>query len=424
MQFPKLLQLRQKFPPSQPVDIATTLPAQFAESGLLQRLRPGSRIAVAVGSRGITNLAQIVRTVVEVLKGAGAAPFIIPAMGSHGGATPEGQASILAEYGVTEQVMGVPIEASLEVRQVGTTGDGVPVYVSTAALAADGIVIVNRIKPHTDFFGLLGSGVIKMMVIGLGKRQGAANFHVSAARLGYEHVLRTASRVIVQKAPILGGVGILEDQYHQTHRLAVMPAHEIESRENELFLESRALLPKLPFSDIDLLIVDRIGKNISGAGMDPNVIGRSVHGYSSFLGQKWPEGPIIRRIFVREMTPETHGNANGVGLADATTARLVRGIDPQSTYINALTALAPQGSKIPIYFETDREVLTHLLPSTGVGDLLQTRIVHIADTLNVERMAASEAYLSEIESHPGVEKLSDPEEMSFDAAGNLSALSA
>ena len=302
---------------------------------------------MGVGSRGITNLATIVGAVLDQLRGAGAQPFIIPAMGSHGGATPEGQRDVLTGYGVTEDAMGVPIRASLEVRQVGTSPDGVPVFCSVEALDADGISLINRVKPPPDVHGGLGSGLLKMSVIGLGKRAGASAMHSAASRLGFERVLRGMAVTQLRSAPILGGVAILENQFHDTARLVVVPRAEMETAEDALLVEARGLMPLLPFDEIDLLIVDRLGKNVSGAGMDPNVIGRGVQGYSSALKRDGRPSPFIRRIFVRDLTPETHGNAVGIGLADVTTSRLVRALDHRMTYRNSLTAPSQPCPNVP-----------------------------------------------------------------------------
>ena len=415
--FPRILRIRQNFPASPPLDIAATVAAEFAK--LRPRIQPGARIAVGVGSRGITHLAEIVAAVIAEIRSAGAQPFIFPAMGSHGGATPEGQREVLASYGITEGAMGVPILASLDVRQVGATGDGVAVFCSTDALAADGIVLVNRIKPHTDFFGTLGSGLVKMSVIGLGKRTGATAMHQAAMHLGYERVIRSMAAVLLQNAPVLGGVAILENQFHDTARLLVLPRAEIESAEDALLAEARALMPLLPFEEIDLLIVDRIGKNISGAGMDPNVIGRSIHGYSSLLARDERPAPFIRRIFVRGLTPETHGNAIGIGMADFTTARLVRAMDERATFINALTAMTPQSAKVPVHFDTDREALDLALDSLALSDRGDARIVRIADTLSLTEMEISESLAAEVRRHSHLAALDEPHEIVFDADGNL-----
>jgi hypothetical protein len=387
------------------------------------RLKPGAAVAVAVGSRGITNLQAIVGQVLDELRGAGAVPFIVPAMGSHGGATPEGQVELLGEYGITETRMQAPIRAAMEAERIGVTEDGVDVFFSAEALRADGVVVINRVKPHTDFQSdTLGSGLQKMLVVGLGKRVGAANYHTSASRFGYEHVIRTSARVTLSKAPILCGVAIVENQFHETARLEVVLPADLERRESELYAESMRLMPRLPFDDVDLLIVDRIGKNISGAGMDPNVIGRSIHGYSTLLGDR-SFNPVIRRIIVRGLTPETHGNAVGIGLADFTTARLVRSMNHPVTALNALTALSLNSAKVPIHFETDRETIVRALESLALVQGSQAKVVRILDTLSLERLEVSEAFGEIIAQRDDLEPTGAPRAMDFDATGNLAPMS-
>jgi hypothetical protein len=414
-----MMALRQKFPPSAPLDLRATVQTELAP--IRGRLQPGARIAVAVGSRGITNLQVIVGHVLDWLRAAGASPFIVPAMGSHGGATPEGQVELLGEYGITEERMRVPIRAAMEAERIGATEDGVAVFFSVEALRADGVVVVNRVKPHTDFHSdTLGSGLQKMLVIGLGKRVGAANFHVAASRLGYEQVIRTSARITLRSAPILCGVAIVENQFHDTARLAVVAAEDLERREGELYAEAKRLMPRLPFDDIDLLIVDRIGKNISGSGMDPNVMGRSIHGYSTLLGDR-SGNPVIRRIFVRELTPETHGNAVGIGLADFTTTRLVHSMNQPVTALNALTALSLNSAKVPIHFETDREAITRALESLALDDVTRAKVVRIQDTLSLERIEVSEAFADSIAQRSDLEASGVGREMEFGPDGNLAA---
>jgi hypothetical protein len=341
-------------------------------------------------------------------------------MGSHGGATSEGQIELLAEYGITEAQMQAPIRAAMEAERLGETDEGIDVYFSAEALRADGIVVVNRVKPHTDFSSnSLGSGLLKMMVVGLGKRTGAANYHRTAIHKGFEPVIRKFAEVILRSAPILGGLAIVEDQFHQTVRLAVVPRDEMEQREAELFLEAKRLMPKLPFDDIDLLIVDRIGKNISGSGMDPNITGRGIHGYSSSFREQAPLKPVIRRLFVRDLTPETHGNAIGVGLADFTTTRLVKAMDPQKTYINSLTSLSLNSAKIPIHFATDREAVESALASLARPDNSAAKVVRIADTLSLEKVELSEGYETALDGRSDLEVIRGSEEMKFDTQANL-----
>ncbi len=415
--FPRVIRIRQNFAPTPPVDINAAIATEFAQ--LRPGIRRGSRIAIGVGSRGIANLRAIVAAVIAEVRAAGGDPFIIPAMGSHGGATPEGQRDVLGTYEITEATMGVPIRASLEVRPVGTTVEGAPVYCSVEALAADGILVVNRIKPHTDFRGTLGSGLLKMCVIGLGKRTGAAAMHRAASRIGHERSIRGMASVLLRTAPILGGIAILENQFHETARLVAVPHAAMATAEEALLEEARALMPLLPFDDIDLLIVDRLGKNISGAGLDPNVTNRWVQGYTSSLVQEDRSAPFIRRVFVRDLTPESHGNGIGIGLADVTTTRLVRAMDMRITGINALTSLTPNTAKIPIYFDTDREAIERTLESLGLEDPRQARLVRIADTLSLAEMDVSESLWASARPNAQLTPLGAPRDLAFDSAENL-----
>jgi hypothetical protein len=437
---PRMVRLRQRFPRSQPVDLSAVMADGLQLKGL--NIPPGAKIAVGVGSRGITNITAITRAVVDEVRKAGLSPYVVPAMGSHGGATAEGQRTLLSDYGITEASVGAPIEPSMAVTSLGRTGDGIEVWTSQAALAADGIILVNRVKPHTDFLGELGSGLVKMSVVGLGKREGAVTFHAAAGRLGHLAALRSIASVTLNKLPIVAGIAIIEGFHHETARVVVLSREEILDHEPRLVEEARSMMPRLPFDDIDLLIVDRIGKDISGTGMDANVTGRYVHGYLSSLAQPSPpvpahddgcqpqlpdapgfgDQPTIRRILVRDLTAGTRGNAIGIGMADFTTTRLVRGMDAHATYTNAITALSVQAAKVPIHFESDRETLVHALATLGVADVTRARVVRIADTLSLMDVQVSEAYETLARDRADLEVLSPPEAMSFDAQGNLAAL--
>jgi len=399
------------------MDIRSTVEMQMQK--FAGRIRKGDRIAVGVGSRGITNLPLIVTSVLDELHRYDARPFIFPAMGSHGGATSQGQREVLATYGITESSMRVPILDSMEVQQVGVSNDGVPAYCSTDARASDGILLINRIKPHTDFFGTLGSGLTKMCVVGLGKRTGATAMHLAAMQYGYERVIRNLAKVVIQNAPVLGGIALVENQFHDTAKIEAVRVEEIESVENQLLVEAKLLMPRLPFAELDLLIVDQIGKNISGAGMDPNVINRSIHGYDSLPVRGDRLAPFIRRIFVRNLTSETHGNAIGIGMADAVTTRLVAAMDTHATNINALTALTPQSAKIPIAFQTDREAIERLLASLPISNLSDAKVVRVLDTLSVAEMEISESLWNESLSTGQLIALSELSELNFDNDGNL-----
>lgn len=415
--FPRFVRVRQNFARPAPLDFVAALQAGFEK--LRPRISPGAKIAVGVGSRGITNLKPIVAEVLALIRKAGGEPFIFPAMGSHGGATPEGQREILASYDITEDSMGTPIKASLEVKQVGVTADGKPVWCAIEPLAADGIVLINRVKPHTDFYGDIGSGLLKMSVVGLGKRAGAAAMHLAASELGHERAIRTMAGVLIRETPLLGGFAILENQFHETAKIAVLTCDEMEKGEDALLVESRRLMPLLPFDEIDLLIVDRMGKNISGTGMDPNVIMRSIDGYSSHLRRDRRPSPFIRRIFVRDLTPETHGNAIGIGLADITTTRLARAMDTQISFINAMTALTPQSAKLPVYFDTDREAIERALASLPLADPALAKIVRIVDTLTLAEIEVSEPLWAEVKERAELTAIRAARALEFDSAGNL-----
>lgn len=421
--FPTMAPAGQCFPERHPVEAVEAVEAELERGQVLKALPRGARVAVGVGSRGIDQLAPIVHTVLRQLESAGARPFIVPAMGSHGAATEQGQLRLLADYGVTAEAMQVPIEAGMEADTLGVTEDGAEVFVARAAWAADGILLINRVKPHTDFGGSIGSGLLKMLVVGLGKHAGALAFHRAAQRIGHERALRTMASVALRHGAhkILGGLGIIEDQRHRTARLEWVPGSRLAEAEPRLAAEAAKLMPRLPLEDLDLLIVDRIGKNISGTGMDPNVIGRMIHGYS-LIENELPTHPRIRRIFVRDLSPESHGNATGIGMADFTTDRLVEAMGRDVTYTNALTALSLQGSKVPITLPNDRLAVAAALSTLGLDDTRAARVVRIRDTLSLERMQVSEACLPELQGRAGVTVTAECQAMRFDAAGNLPPL--
>lgn len=416
LDLPRRVLVRQRFPASPAVDVAEVLAAGLRP--LAARLRPGAQVAVGVGSRGMDRLAEIVRTSVALLKQAGAVPFLVPAMGSHGGATPEGQLAVLAGYGITEPSVGAAVRAGIEVEEVGRLRGDWPVWCSGEALHADAVVLVNRVKPHTDFTGRLGSGLTKMLVVGLGKPPGAAVFHRAAARQGHETVLRAAAAVLLARLPLLAGVATVEDARHRLAQIEVVEPGSWVERDEALCVEARARMPRLPVTQLDLLIVDRIGKNLSGTGLDPAVIGRSIHGYV-LAPPAEGNGPYIQRVVVRELTPESHGNAIGIGLADFTTSRLVHALDRSATWTNALTALSLQGAKVPMHFDTDREVLAAALASLPLAPGQPPRVARIRDTLSLEWIEVSESLLPELEGRREVEICGPPRPWSFDAAGNL-----
>jgi len=315
--------------------------------------------------------------------------------------------------------MGVALETAMEVQEIGTALDGLDVVFSVPALKADGVVVLNRIKPHTDFRGLLGSGVLKMLTIGFGKQVGASNAHRAAAHLGHEIVIREFAKVILGAVPILCGVAIVEDQHHQTAEIEVLRPENLVHEEERLFGKARSLMASLPFDEIDLLIVDHIGKEISGTGMDTNVIGRDITGYSTSLLANSPVKPHIFRIFVRELTRATNGNGIGLGLADFTTTRAVKALDLRYTYINGLTSMGLLPAKIPIYFDTDREAIIAALATLASSTPQELRVVRIANTLSLDRFLVSESCADSLAGRSGVTTAGTALELEFDGAGNL-----
>jgi len=414
MKFPKMVRIQQHFNTKPVKDIPAAVRAE------LNRIKPqtiigqGQTVAITVGSRGITNLASVLGEVVRELKKIGARPFIVPAMGSHGGATAQGQKKVLENYGVTRQALGVPIKSSMQVVQVGVTPDGIPVYLDRNASQADHIVVLNRVKPHTDFKGKIESGLMKIMAIGLGKQKGADLYHNAIVRRGHCTVLTSVAKVILQKCPIAFGLALVENQRDETEIIRAVPAAEIEKIEPQLLRKAKQLLPQIPMDPIDLLIVDWMGKEISGTGMDQNVIGRTVISYHR------PDTKIdVLRLFVRDLTAESGGNATAIGNADFTTQRLVDKIDRHSTYMNAFTSSCPEAVRIPPCFKSDREVIKTALGTIGLVEPQNARIVHIRDTLHLEAMYISQAMQKEAEKSPEIGIIGKLRALKFDQAGNL-----
>src|ERR1039458_8078322 len=360
MQLPRLLLVRQDLPDRQIPDVAAEVRRQLAAARFAARLKPGDRVAIGVGSRGIHNIATIVRSVVQYWKDAGVEPFIFPAMGSHGAASAAGQADVLAHYGITESGVGCPIVSQLEVVSLGKTADGIETFMDRTAYEASGVMLVGRVKWHTDFAGKIESGLFKMMAIGLGKFAGAQRYHACAYRLGLEHVIRSVGRQVLASGKSWGGPAILEDAHHHTAKLDAVPVEEMELREEANLELVKSWMARLPM-DADILIMDEIGKNISGAGMDTKVVNRGVNGEYN----PWANTPKFQRIFVRNLSELTYNSGVGLGMADVVTDRLVNRIDWQPTIINSLTANTPAAIRTPVHFPTDRECLERVGPTVG-----------------------------------------------------------
>jgi hypothetical protein len=413
VELPRVRLVRQLFTVPPPVDVAARVVSEWHR--LAPRMNPtaGAQIAVAVGSRGIDGLAPAVRTLVAELRSAGCEPFIVPAMGSHGGATASGQTEVLAGLGITPETVGAEVRATMDVVGVGVVGDA-PLCLDRLAAESDGIVVVNRVKPHTDFAGPMGSGLLKMLCIGLGNQEGADRLHRMGVARDLGEVVREAGVAIAQRVPVLFGVAILENQQHRACDVRLVPGPEIESVELALQDVARELLPGLPLDDIDLLIIDEMGKDISGAGLDPNVIGRSLGPW-----QVKRDRPRITRIFVRDLTPASEGNACGLGFIDVTTPQLIEKVDLEVTAVNAITACFPEDMRLPLTLPTDRDAIGAMLDTLRPFTAEDLRLVHIKSTLEVEHLVVSEGCLPALQGRSDLIIEEEPRFFGFDEDARL-----
>jgi hypothetical protein len=407
---PRWALVRQRLDESELADAAAATRA--ALDPVIGLVRPGTRACVAAGSRGIDRIDEVTRAVVDRLREAGAEVFIVPAMGSHGGATAEGQLEVLAGYGITPEAMGCEIRSSMETVELGEVEPGVPVFVDRNAFeGADLIVPVNRVKPHTGFSGPVESGLMKMLAIGLGKQKGADTFH----RLGYDafpRLIPAVGRHTIARAPVGFGVALVENGRARLSHVEAIPAARIEAREAELLAGARTTMARLPLDDIDVLLVDVIGKDISGTGLDPNVIGRGKAGSEAL-------GPWIGRIVVRGLTHATEGNASGIGFADVVLRRAAAAVDERKTYLNAITAKDIEGARIPPVFDTDEDALGAALASCLRVDAATARIVRAHSTKHLELLWISEPALADALAGGRCEVVQVLRPITFDADGML-----
>jgi len=410
---PKMIRVRQSFAGPRLTDIPRTVAERLEGAGL--PVKRGETVAVGAGSRGIASIDVIVGATVRWLRDRGARPFVFPAMGSHGGGTPEGQLSVLEHYGITEATMGCPVRATMDVVQVGEAL-GLPVWLDRHAADADWIGLVNRVKPHTDFKGSIESGLFKMMTIGLGKYKGAIQYHRANVQHGYETVITSVGREMLARARIGFGLGIVENGYDETALVEAFSAQDLEAGERRLLKSAREWMARLPFSPIDVLVVEQMGKNISGSGMDTNVIGRPTNPHEPF-----PSDPKILWIVALDITEESYGNAIGIGNADFTTRRLVDRIDMKPTLINAITACSPGMAKVPATYETDREAIETALSCIGLTPPERARVVRIKNTLLLGEIEVSEAYAAEVDKRRDLTVLGESP-LGFDASGRLRPL--
>ncbi|NOX53436.1 MAG: DUF2088 domain-containing protein [Planctomycetes bacterium] len=415
MKFPRMIRVRQRFEGPRVDDVAATVTDQLRRLRLDEKVRPGDRVAIPVGSRGIANLVTIVRALVDHFKKLDAEPFLVPAMGSHGGATAEGQRAVLEHYGVTEETVGAPIRSTMETVVVAETPQGVPVHFDKYAYEADHVFVWGRVKPHTCFTGEIESGLHKMMLIGLGKHAGAEVYHRAILDFPFMEIIEAVGRVVLEKCHVVGGLAVVENAYDETALIEAVPPDRFLEREKQLLGLARQWMPRLPFPIVDLLIVDEIGKNISGTGMDTNVIGRKYNYHAATER----DSASCKLIFVRGLTPESQGNAAGLGMADITNDRTVAQVDRRKTAINALTAKRTPAAALPISLPTDRECIEAMLLCIGWIEPQQARVIQIANTLRLAEVLVSEAYQSDLRQRPDLEVLDGPNEMQFDEEGNL-----
>lgn len=414
MDLPRLVEIRQHFPDRSLPDVYRAVREEMQAADWVARVPAGSRIAVGVGSRGIANIDVIVRGVVDAWRSQEVRPCIVPVMGSHGGGTAEGQKEVLSHYGISEESMGVPIVSSLDVVPVGHSPQGIAVSMDKTAWEADGVMLCSRVKWHTGFDGKLESGLHKMMAIGLGKWEGAQRYHMWAVRLGLEEVIREVGGVILDSGRMIGGLAILEDAHHGTAEVHAIGAENMVPREEELLARAKAWKADIPVPEFDLLIVDEIGKNISGAGMDTKVINRSGLGRNC-----WPGLPRIGRIYARSLTPHGGGNAVGIGLCDIIHDRLFDAIDFHKTWINSFTASSTIGCMCPPHFPTDRQCIDRILATCGRSDLTECTVVWIRNTMELGHMRVSENLLRELGLRRDIEVLGLAEPIRFDTSGQI-----
>ena len=410
---PRMVRVRQHFDHTHiaPEEIPAVVAAELGRDEIRKAFRPGMEIAITVGSRGVANIPIITRAIADFVKSCGATPFIVPAMGSHGGATAEGQRGVIEAYGVTEEAMGCEIRSSMETVEIGRTENGRPVRIDRNAYEADGIIVCGRVKPHTAFRGPYESGIMKMMAIGLGKQYGAEIIHAD----GFHHFreyIPLYGNAILKHAKILCGLALLENAYDETREIVGLTPQEIIDVEPELLLRAKSYMPRILFDSCDALLVDRMGKNISGDGMDPNISGRFPTTCAS-------GGINAQRVAVLDLTDETHGNACGIGLADITTKRLFEKMDLEQTYPNAITNTIVGEMKIPMMLANDRLALQMAIKSCNEIDREHPKVVHIHTTMDMALIEISEALIPAAKENPAMEILGEPFDLPFDEHGDL-----
>jgi len=413
--YPLVFRLRQKCDDPKVDNVPEAVESQLASLSLGRRIKPGQTVAIAAGSRGIAHIHLIIKAIVDHVRRIGGEPFIVPAMGSHGGGTAEGQEKILASYGITETFCGCPIRASMETVVVGTAAEGFDIHFDTLAFAADHVIVCNRIKTHTQFFGDIESGLLKMLLIGLGKHAGARIYHCAIKDYSFGRILRSVTSEVISRCPILAGVAIVENRYGETAKIEAVEAGNFINREPALLAQANEWSPRLPFRRADILLIDAMGKNFSGTGFDLCVAGRKYLAHQAAED----EYPKVRMVAIRDLTDESQGNAEGLGLAEFCRTRVLEKRDQEATRINALTSGHIFGSMIPLDYETDRELLNVTLPQIGLTERSNARLLWIPNTLELAEVECSEAYIEEARERDDLEIVTDLRPLPFGPDGNL-----
>jgi hypothetical protein len=413
--FPQIFRVRQEFARPRVADVAGEVHAQLARLELHRRVLPGQSVAVTAGSRGIANIALILRAAAEHFRSLRAEPFLVSAMGSHGGGTSAGQRQVLESYGIDEVAVGCPIRWGTDTAIVGRAPQGFPLHVDLAASQADHVLVCGRVKPHTSLAGNFQSGLLKMLLIGLGKQTGANIYHRAIEDYGFDQIVRSVAREVLEKCDVVAGLAIVENAYDETALIEAVEPAQFETREPQLLALARQWMARVPFDAVDVLLIDRIGKNISGVGFDPNVVGRKFNDHQAVAG----EMPKVKRICLRSLAPESHGNAVGLGMAEFCRTQLLRDMDPRITRLNSLTSGHVAAGMTPLDYGTDREMLQAALGTIGLVEPRHARLLWIADTLDLAEAECSDAYLETARGRNDLEIIRPPREMEFDAEGNL-----
>ena len=419
IELPNIFRLRQHFDADSIADIGTVVRAQLDKVGVSNHVRPGETVAITAGSRGIANIVTILRSIVEYLDALDAQPFLVPAMGSHGGATAQGQTDVLAGYGITSEAVGCPIHASMETVVVAQAAAGFPIHFDQHAHGADHVIVCGRVKPHTDFAGRFQSGLAKMLAkIGLGKYNGARAYHRAAQTHGFDQIIEDVTPRVLASCNVLAGLAIVENALDETSHIAGVAPADFLAREPQLLALATRSMAKLPFDHCDVLIIDEIGKNISGTGFDTNVVGRKLR----YHGAGENEFPQVRRIVLRGLTTQSHGNAVGLGLAEFCHSRIVKSMDQRATFLNGITSGNVAAAMIPVHFDTDQELIEAALATIGMVSPTDARLLWIRNTLDLSEIECSDAYLAETSQRDDLQALTPPRPLPLGSDGNLPSI--